>query len=59
MKADGQTNPEYDAFTRTLDKILTVSKDELNRRMELYQREAAKNPKRRGPKPKTTSKPRP
>ena len=50
------SNPEYEAFTRTLDKLLTVSHDELKKRMEAYQREAAKNPNRRGPKRKIKSK---
>jgi hypothetical protein len=47
-----EPNPEYEAFTRTLDKLLSVPHDELKKRMEAYQREAAKNPNRRGPKPK-------
>ena len=45
-------NPEFDAFTRTIDKILTVSHDELKRRMEAYKEQAAQNPRKRGPKPK-------
>jgi hypothetical protein len=48
-----QSNPEFDAFTRTLDKLLSVSHDELKRRMDAYKRKAAKNPNRRGPKPKS------
>jgi len=51
-----QSNPEFDAFTRTLDKLLSVSHDELKRRMNAYKREAAKNPNRRGPKPKVKRK---
>jgi hypothetical protein len=50
-------NPEYDAFTRTLDKLLSVSHDELKKRMDAYKREAAKNPVRRGPKPKVKTTP--
>jgi len=46
-------NPEYDAFTRTIDKLLSVSHDELKRRMEAYKKQAAKNPRKRGPKPKS------
>jgi hypothetical protein len=47
------SNPEYDAFTRTLDKLLTVPHDELKRRMDAYKEKAAKNPRKRGPKPKS------
>jgi hypothetical protein len=47
-----ESNPEFDAFTRSIDKILTVSHDELKRRMEAYKEQAAKNPRKRGPKPK-------
>jgi hypothetical protein len=47
-----ESNPEYEAFTRTLDKLLTVPHDELKRRMDAYKEKAAKNPNRRGPKPK-------
>ncbi len=46
-------NPEFDAFDRTMGQLLSVSHDELKRRMEAYKKEAAKNPNRRGPKPKT------
>ena len=46
-------NPDFDAFTRTVDKLLSVSHDELKRRLETYKEEAAKNPTRSGPKPKT------
>ena len=49
-----EPNPEFDAFTRSVDKILTVSHDELKRRMEAYKEQAAKNPRKRGPKPKAT-----
>jgi hypothetical protein len=41
-------NPEFDAFTRTMDKLLTVSHDELKRRMEEYKKQAAKRVPRRG-----------
>jgi len=47
-----ERNSEFDAFTRTIDKLLTVSHDELKRRMEAYKEQAAKNPRKRGPKPK-------
>jgi hypothetical protein len=50
-------NPQFEAFNRTIDKILTVSHDELKRRMEAYREQAAKNPRKRGPKPKNSSTP--
>ena len=45
-------NPEFDAFDRTMGQLLSVSHDELKRRMDAYKKEAAKNPNKRGPKPK-------
>ena len=42
---------EYQAFTSLVDKLLTVSKDELDRRMVAYKDEASKRT-RPGPKPK-------
>jgi len=45
-------NPEFDAFDRTMGQLLSVSHDELKRRMDAYKKESAKNPNRRGPKPK-------
>jgi hypothetical protein len=49
-----EPNPEFEAFNRTMDHILTVSHDELKRRMDAYKKQAAKNPHKRGPKPKRT-----
>jgi hypothetical protein len=43
---------EFDVFTRTVERILAVPKSEILRREAEYQRQAAKNPNRRGPKPK-------
>jgi hypothetical protein len=40
------------AFNATLDHLLTVSPEEMKRRMEAYREESLKNPNRRGPKPK-------
>jgi len=45
-------NPEYEAFTRTLDKLLAVPHGVLKARMEAYKKQAVKNPNKRGPKPK-------
>jgi hypothetical protein len=47
-----RTSKEYQAFTSVVDRLLTVSKEELDRRQAEYQREAQKNPRKRGPKPK-------
>ena len=53
-----KANPELEAFNRTMDKLLSVSHDELKQRMDAYKRKAAKNPNRRGPKPKATKAPK-
>jgi hypothetical protein len=50
MKAS--TSPEFDRFTRLVDRVLTVPKTEILRRETEYQKQAALNPKRRGPKRK-------
>jgi hypothetical protein len=50
-------NPEFDAFNRTMDQLLSVSHDELKLRMDAYRKESAKNPNRRGPKPKRPKRP--
>jgi hypothetical protein len=42
---------EYQAFTSLTDRLLTVSKDELDRRMVAYKDETSKRT-RPGPKPK-------
>lgn len=47
--------PTGRAMDRMMDKLLSVSKEELDRRMEAYKEQAAKNPHKRGPKPKSKS----
>jgi hypothetical protein len=47
---------EYQAFTSLVDRLLTVSKEELDRRMVAYKAEAGKNPSKPGPKPKKRKK---
>jgi hypothetical protein len=37
-----RTSKEYQAFTSLMDRLLTVSKDELDRRMVAYKTEADK-----------------
>ena len=43
---------EYANFTRLVDKVLSVPKSEILRREAEYRKEADKNPRKRGPKPK-------
>ena len=43
---------EFDAFTKAVDKLLSVSKDEILRREAEYRKQADQNPKKRGPKRK-------
>lgn len=50
-------NPEFDAFTDLVDRILAVPREELDRREKEYRKCVDQNPKRRGPKrkPKTSA----
>jgi hypothetical protein len=48
----GRPTKEYQTFTSLVDRLLTVPKEELDRRMVAYKAEADKNPNKRGPKPK-------
>lgn len=41
-------------FDALVQKVLSVPHSEIMRREAKYKRESARNPKRRGPKPKTT-----
>jgi hypothetical protein len=43
---------EYDRFTRLVDKVLSVSKEEIDRREAEYRKRADANPRKRGPKRK-------
>jgi hypothetical protein len=45
-------NPEFDDFTKLVDRVLSVPHAEIVRREKQYQEQAAQNPKRRGPKRK-------
>ena len=49
-----KTNPrtEFDAFTKLVDRVLSVPHTEMLRREKEYQEQVAQNPKRRGPKRK-------
>jgi hypothetical protein len=43
---------EYAAFVKLTDKLLSVPRAELQNRIEAHKEQAAKNPNKRGPKPK-------
>jgi len=45
---------EFDAFTRVVDKVLSVPKTEILRREAEYKKRADANPRKRGPKRKVT-----
>ena len=44
-------NPEFDAFTNLVDRVLAVPHTEIQQREQKYQKRVALKPKR-GPKPK-------
>lgn len=41
---------EYTAFTKVVDAVLSVSREEMQRREAAYRAQVDANPKRRGPK---------
>jgi hypothetical protein len=44
---------EYAAFMKLTDKLLSVPRAELQKRLDAHKEKAAQNPNKRGPKPKT------
>lgn len=48
----GRPTKEFHAFTSLVDKLLRLPKDEIVRRVEAEKAASAKNPRKRGPKPK-------
>jgi hypothetical protein len=48
-----RTSMEYDRFVALTKRLLAVPHAELQKRIAQHREEAAKNPNRRGPKPKT------
>jgi hypothetical protein len=52
QRADETASAEFEAFTRVVDKVLSVSKTEILRREAAYQKQADLNPRKRGPKRK-------
>jgi hypothetical protein len=45
-------NPEFDAFTNTVDRLLAVPREEMKRREKEYRKQVEQNPRKRGPKRK-------
>jgi len=45
---------EYAAFIKLTDRLLSVPRAELQKRIDAHKEKAAQNPNRRGPKPKPT-----
>ncbi len=43
---------EYEAFTKLVDRVLTVSHEEMKHREAEYRKRADANPRKRGPKRK-------
>lgn len=41
---------EYTAFTKVVDAVLSVSREEMQRREAVYRAQVDANPKKRGPK---------
>ena len=50
-----RSSKEFTAFTFLVDKLLAVPRAALQKRIEQHREQAAKNPNKRGPKPKTLS----
>ena len=51
MKA--KPSDEFEAFTKLVDPVLSVSHDEIKRREAEYRKKLEQNPRKRGPKRKT------
>jgi rRNA pseudouridine-1189 N-methylase Emg1 (Nep1/Mra1 family) len=49
---EGRPPKEYATFTSLVEKLLTVSKADLDVRVSEAKEKAALNPRKRGPKPK-------
>ena len=47
-----QHTAEYEAFTSLVDRVLSVSHDEIKRREAEHKKQSDLNPRKRGPKPK-------
>jgi hypothetical protein len=54
-------NSDFDAFSSLVSRVISIPKTEIFRREAEYEKQAAMNPKRRGPKrkPKPSASPDP
>jgi len=52
LSEDRTGNVQYDAFKSLLGRVLSVPREEMQRREAGYQKQSKLNPSRRGPKPK-------
>ena len=50
----GRPTKEFQRFDAAVKQLLTVPKEEFNRRHAEHKARAAQNPRKRGPKPKVT-----
>ena len=50
----GRPSKEFQAFTSLVDRLLKVPRAEVQKRIEQHREQAAKNPHKRGPKPKAS-----
>ena len=48
----GRPTKEYQAFTSLVDRLLAVPRSAIVERIEEHREQSAKNPRKRGPKPK-------
>lgn len=48
-----RTSKEYDRFLKLTDRLLAVPHAEIQKRIGQHREQAAKNPNKRGPKPKS------
>jgi len=53
---DPATSEEYNAFKDLLNRIVSVPREELQRREANYKKQSALNPSKPGPKPKRQKK---
>ena len=46
----GETNRDFDALTRLVDRVLAVPRSVVQQRVAEYRKQSERNPRRRGPK---------
>ncbi len=52
--AKARTSKEFRNFTAAVEKLFAVPRDVVQKRIEQHREQAAQNPRKRGPKPKTS-----